>query len=93
MESSLWQFLTGLIVAVSPGIVIVIGISIWMIWDELVKRRKSKKNRAKADEILSGMTTFVSGRMITGNFSGYIDDYIDVDYTEIVDNPEITERT
>ena len=36
---------------------------------------------------------FVSGRMITGDFSGCIDDYIDVDYTEVIDRPEITERT
>lgn len=93
MESFLWQFLTGLIVAVSPGIVIVIGILIWMIWDSLVDHKKSKKDSVKADEILSGTTMFVPGRMITGNFSGFVDDYIDADYVEIVDKEEIVERT
>ena len=93
MESFLWSFFAGLIMVASPGIIIAIGILIRMIWDKLVKRRKSNKNSAKADEILSGMTMFVSRRMITGNFNGYIDDYIDVDYTEVIDRPEITERT
>ena len=93
MESFLWSFFAGLIMVASPGIIIAIGILIRMIWDKLIKRRKSNKNSAKTDEILSGMTMFVSGRMITGDFSGYIDDYIDVDYTEVIDRPEITERT
>ena len=93
MESFLWSFFAGLIMVASPGIIIAIGILIRMIWDKLIKRRKSNKNSTKADEILSGMTMFVSGRMITGNFNGYIDDYIDVDYTEVIDRPEITERT
>lgn len=93
MESFLWSFFAGLIMVASPGIIIAIGILIRMIWDKLIKRRKSSKNSATDDEILSGMTMFVSGRMITGDFSGYIDDYIDVDYTEVIDRPEITERT
>lgn len=93
MESFLWSFFARLIMVASPGIIIAIGILIRMIWDKLIKRRKSSKNSATDDEILSGMTMFVSGRMITGDFSGYIDDYIDVDYTEVIDRPEITERT
>ena len=46
-----------------------------------------------AKDILSGRTVWVSGRSITGNFDGCIDDYIDADYIEVIDRPEITEGT
>ena len=90
MESFLWSFFAGLIMVASPGIIIAIGILIRMIWDKLTNR---KSHEVTAKNILSGYTVWVSGRSITGNFDGYIDDYIDVDYTEVVDRPEITERT
>ena len=90
MESFLWSFFAGLIMVASPGIIIVIGILIRMILDKLTNR---KSCGIMAKDILSGRTVWVSGRSITGNFDGCINDYIDVDYIEVIDRPEITERT
>ena len=90
MESFLWSFFTGLIMVASPGIIIAIGILIRMIWDKLTDR---KSCGIMTKDILFGRTMWVSGRSITGNFDGCIDDYIDVDYIEVIDKPEITERT
>lgn len=90
MESFLWSFFAGLIMVASPGIIIAIGILIRMIWDKLTDR---KSCGIMAKDILFGRTVWVSGRSITGNFDGCIDDYIDVDYIEVIDKPEITERT